>query len=197
MRLSNIFIGLFIILMIRNLLLPDGLTLERQRALFVFKIYRGEGISRKTIRVLENLKKVDKSGPPNSLVQITFAGITVRTTVQRNTQNPVWNEQITIAELFPPLCQRVKIQLMTKTATRCGRLDAVKYLSLHSIANDQEKGFLPTFGPAFIHFYKKDFFGDVYVGKVLIALHTQLQHEYLTKPKSFIRKSILPINEVI
>jgi len=34
-----------------------------------------------------------------------------RTSVKKNTYSPVWNEQIVFTEMFPPLCQRIKIQL--------------------------------------------------------------------------------------
>ena len=34
-----------------------------------------------------------------------------RTSVKRNSYKPIWNEQIVFTEMFPPLCQRIKIQL--------------------------------------------------------------------------------------
>jgi Ca2+-dependent lipid-binding protein len=34
-----------------------------------------------------------------------------RTSVKKNSYSPVWNEQIVFTEMFPPLCQRIKIQL--------------------------------------------------------------------------------------
>ena len=39
-----------------------------------------------------------------------------RTTVKRNSYSPVWNEQIVFTEMFPPLCQRIKIQLRESDA---------------------------------------------------------------------------------
>lgn len=98
---------------------------------------------------------------------------------------------LTIAELFPPLCQRVKVTLKITNSS----LRGVKYLSLHSIANDQVDGFLPTFGPTYIHFYSNDKFGQVYMGKVLMSLHTQLQNVNI-HGKSGLCKPIMPINEV-
>lgn len=99
---------------------------------------------------------------------------------------------LTIAELFPPLCQRVKIRLNILSCP----VNLVKYLSLHSIANDQEHGFLPTFGPTFVHFYSRDKVGEMYVGKVLMSLHTQLQHDYMSDQKRSSKKSLLTLNEV-
>ena len=41
-------------------------------------------------------------------MSVKFQG---RTSVKKNSYNPVWNEQIVFTEMFPPLCQRIKIQL--------------------------------------------------------------------------------------
>ncbi|XP_071050748.1 otoferlin-like [Onthophagus taurus] len=59
-----------------NLLLPDGLTLQRQRAIFIFKIYRGEDILKKKT-ILDNCRNKTKVGMPSTLIEISFAGITV------------------------------------------------------------------------------------------------------------------------
>jgi Ca2+-dependent lipid-binding protein len=39
-----------------------------------------------------------------------------RTSVKKNSYSPVWNEQIVFTEMFPPLCQRIKIQLRENDA---------------------------------------------------------------------------------
>ena len=39
-----------------------------------------------------------------------------RTGVKRNSYSPAWNEQIVFTEMFPPLCQRIKIQLRESDA---------------------------------------------------------------------------------
>ncbi|KAK9679677.1 C2 domain [Popillia japonica] len=173
-----------------NLLLPEGITLERQKALFVFKVYKGDDILKYKSTMIDLLKKSRRTKElPCSLLEVTFAGITVSTTIQKYTSTPVWNEILTIAELFPPLCQRIKVVLKISNSS----LRTVKYINLHSIANDQEDGFLPTFGPTYVNFYNTDKFGSVFVGRVLMALHTQLQH--YGRLKSVIRKPLMPINE--
>ncbi|KAI4471231.1 fer-1-like [Holotrichia oblita] len=173
-----------------NLLLPEGITLERQKALFIFKVYKGEEILKFKSTMIDILKKSRHSKElPCTLIEITFAGITVSTTIQKHTSKPVWNEMLTIAELFPPLCQRIKVVLKVTNSS----LRAVKYINLHSIANDQEDGFLPTFGPTYVNFYTSDKFGSVFVGRVLMALHTQMQHD--ARLKSIIRKPLMPLNE--
>ena len=62
-----------------------------------------------------------------------------RTSVKKNSYTPVWNEQIVFTEMFPPLCQRIKIQLKESDAVG----DAVigtHFLDLSSISNDGDKG---------------------------------------------------------
>lgn len=100
---------------------------------------------------------------------------------------------LTIAELFPPLCQRVKVVLKITNS----KLRSVKYINLHSIANDQEQGFLPTFGPTYVYFYSDDKFGNVFAGKILMSLQTQLQHVQGASLKSILRRRLMPLNEVM
>lgn len=54
--------------------------------------------------------------------------------------------------MFPPLCQRIKIQLCDNDPVHATVI-GTHFVDLKKISNDGEKGFLPTFGPAFIHFY--------------------------------------------
>lgn len=75
-----------------------------------------------------------------------------KTTVKRNSYAPVWNEQIVFTEMFPPLCQRIKIQLRDNDPVHATVI-GTHFVDLKQMSNDGEKGFLPTFGPAFIHMY--------------------------------------------
>lgn len=54
--------------------------------------------------------------------------------------------------MFPPLCQRIKIQLCDNDPVHATVI-GTHFVDLKQISNDGEKGFLPTFGPAFVHFY--------------------------------------------
>ena len=67
-----------------------------------------------------------------------------RTAVKKNSYNPVWNEQIVFTEMFPPLCQRIKIQLR-ESATVGDAVVGTHYLDLSSISNDGDKGKLLFF----------------------------------------------------
>jgi Ca2+-dependent lipid-binding protein len=48
-----------------------------------------------------------------------------RTSVKKNSYSPVWNEQIVFTEMFPPLCQRIKIQLRENDAVSLRSEDVV------------------------------------------------------------------------
>lgn len=70
-------IGIFFF---RNLLLPDGVPTDRQRAHFIVKIYRADGLPKMNSSLMANVKKAF-TGELNDLVdpfvQVSFAGLTV------------------------------------------------------------------------------------------------------------------------
>ncbi|XP_065364288.1 otoferlin-like [Calliphora vicina] len=138
-----------------NLLLPDGVPIERQRAKFIVKIYRADGLPRMNSSLMANVKKAltgESKDLVSPYVQVSFAGLTGKTTVKKNAYAPVWNEQLVFTEMFPPLCQRIKIQLRDADPMKPSII-GTHYIDLKQTSNDGEKGFLPTFGPSFIHLY--------------------------------------------
>lgn len=64
----------------RNILLPDGVPIDRQRARFIVKIYRADGLPKMNSSIMANVKKAF-TGEVNDLVdpyvQVSFAGLTV------------------------------------------------------------------------------------------------------------------------
>lgn len=110
--------------------------------------------------------------------------------VQTATASPVWNESLIFTQLFPPLCQRIKFQIRY-TQCACKTVHGIRYVNLRSISNDREQGFLPTFGPTYLHFYLKN--GEGYAGKVLLSLDTILYDESLGIPKSVAVQTVTPI----
>lgn len=58
-----------------NLLLPEGVTTERQRTKYVFKVYRGENII-KTKNAVANKANIEKDAP-SSYIEINFVGLRV------------------------------------------------------------------------------------------------------------------------
>lgn len=65
----------------RNLLLPDGVPAERQRAKYIIRVYRADGLPRMNSSIMANLKHAF-GGQTRDLVdpyvQVSFAGLTVR-----------------------------------------------------------------------------------------------------------------------
>lgn len=62
-------------------MLPDGVPIDRQRARFIIKIYRADGLPKMNSSIMANVKKAF-TGELNDLVdpyvQVSFAGLTVR-----------------------------------------------------------------------------------------------------------------------
>ncbi|XP_023341787.1 otoferlin, partial [Eurytemora carolleeae] len=196
-----------------NLLLPVGVRSERQRAKFIIRIYRADGLPRMNSSLVANLKHAF-GAPPRDLVdpyvQVSFAGLSGRTSVKKNTYSPVWNEQIVFTEMFPPLCQRIKIQLR-ESDTVGDTVIATHFIDLSTISNDKDKGFLPTFGPGFINLYgsTRDYSlidenstlndgigeGVAYRGRLLIAIKTEISDSIDTAPSEVEVEPTHTINE--
>ncbi|XP_038616613.1 fer-1-like protein 6 [Tachyglossus aculeatus] len=141
----------------KNLLIPKGFPSERPWARFYVRIYRAEGLPKMNSSIMANVTKAfvgDGKDLVDPFVEVMFAGQTGRTTVQKNCADPIWHEQIIFKEMFPPLCRRVKIQVWDEGSVNDVAL-AAHFVDLRKISNEQDgdKGFLPTFGPAWINLY--------------------------------------------
>ncbi|KAK7913699.1 hypothetical protein WMY93_013910 [Mugilogobius chulae] len=141
----------------KNLLLPEGYPSERPWASFFVKVYKAEGLPRNSSSIMANVTKAligDNTTLIDPYVEVRFFRQVGRTSTQRSSANPVWNEQIVFTEMFPPLCQRIKIQVRDE-----GNMGDVvigtHYFDLRQISNEQDgdRGFLPTFGPAWVNLY--------------------------------------------
>ncbi|XP_035263929.1 fer-1-like protein 6 isoform X2 [Anguilla anguilla] len=140
-----------------NLLLPAGFPSERPWARFYVKVFRAEGLPRNNSSIMANVTKAfigDNKDLIDPYVVVSFFSQMGRTSTQKGTADPVWNEQIVFKEMFPPLCQRVKIQLWDEGSMNDVAI-GTHFIDLRKIANEQDgdKGFLPTFGPAWINLY--------------------------------------------
>lgn len=111
--------------------------------------------------------------------------------MQKSTLNPEWYESITFTELFPPLCQMIKFTIKYVECLQKS-VQAEKNINLRHISNDNEHGFLPTFGPTFLYFYQN----NIYAGKLLASLDTVLYDETLGIPRNIVIQPIPPVNEV-
>ncbi|XP_054984301.1 fer-1-like protein 6 [Sorex araneus] len=141
----------------KNLLIPQGFPSERPWARFYVRLYRAEGLPKMNSSIMANVTKAfvgDSKDLVDPFVEVSFAGQTGKTTVQKNCADPVWHEQVVFKEMFPPLCRRVKIQVWDEGSVNDVAL-ATHFIDLKKISNEQDgdKGFLPTFGPAWINLY--------------------------------------------
>ncbi|XP_074845153.1 otoferlin isoform X2 [Carettochelys insculpta] len=138
-----------------NLLLPDGVPPERQWARFYIKIYRAEGLPRMNTSLMANVKKAligENKDLVDPYVQVLFAGQKGKTSVQKSSYEPLWNEQIVCTEMFPPLCKRLKVQIRDSDKVNDMAI-GTHFIDLRKISNEGDKGFLPTFGPAWVNMY--------------------------------------------
>ncbi|XP_012578359.1 PREDICTED: fer-1-like protein 6 [Condylura cristata] len=141
----------------KNLLIPQGFPSERPWARFYVRLYKAEGLPKMNSSLMANVTKAfvgDSKDLVDPFVKVSFAGQMGRTTVQKNCADPVWHEQVIFKEMFPPLCRRVKIQVWDEGSVNDITL-ATHFIDLKKISNEQDgdKGFLPTFGPAWINLY--------------------------------------------
>lgn len=119
----------------------------------------------------------------------------VRTSTVKNNSFPVFNEQLRIIDLFPSLSQRIKVEICYGDRMR-KHVQSTRYINLKSISNDKEDGFLPTFGPIFLHLYSKNGFEE-HAGTILMAMRTEVEElMLLNNPESSIVQTTLPLDEV-
>ncbi|XP_059972637.1 otoferlin isoform X1 [Mesoplodon densirostris] len=138
-----------------NLLLPDGVPAERQWARFYVKIYRAEGLPRMNTSLMANMKKAfigENKDLVDPYVQVFFAGQKGKTSVQKSSYEPLWNEQVVFTDLFPPLCKRMKVQIRDSDKVNDVAI-GTHFIDLRKISNDGDKGFLPTLGPTWVNMY--------------------------------------------
>lgn len=189
---------------------------ERQRARFTFDIYRCEHLQSKSIHLhnIQGGQKPPSELKPSTHVVVTFAGSVVSlwlifsnilwyfpwkvgTTVRKATPDPVYNERLTITDLFPPLCQRVKVELCFTGIKKT--VHALHHLNLKHISNDAVEGFLPTFGPAYLYLYSKQNL-EGYLGTLLMSVKTDFLDDSVSTSagqKVSVQHSLTPLSEVL
>lgn len=68
----------------RNLLLPDGVPADRQRAKFCINVYKAEGLPKMNTGIMANVKRAftgESKDLVDPYVNVSFAGHQVRTSV--------------------------------------------------------------------------------------------------------------------
>uniref|UniRef100_A0A3Q1JTB7 C2 domain-containing protein n=1 Tax=Anabas testudineus TaxID=64144 RepID=A0A3Q1JTB7_ANATE len=179
-----------VFIIFRNLLLPRGMAPERPWARFRLRIYRAEGLPTMDAGLMAKMSKVtDRTVFIDPYVQVTFAGQQGETSVASATSSPIWNEEISFIEQFPPLAQRIRVQVLDDAKMGDIAL-ATHFLDLQQISDPTRKGFNPTFGPSWVNLYgspQNSTLGDVhqalnqglgegifYRGRILLALSVEV-----------------------
>lgn len=62
-----------------------------------------------------------------------------KTSVQKSSYEPLWNEQVVFTDLFPPLCKRVKVQIRDSDKVNDVAI-GTHFIDLRKISNDGDKG---------------------------------------------------------
>ncbi|XP_033995078.1 fer-1-like protein 4 isoform X1 [Trematomus bernacchii] len=174
----------------KNLLLPRGMASERPWARFRVRIYRAEGLPTMEAGLMAKMSKAtDRTVFIDPYVQVTFAGQQGETSVASATSSPVWNEEISFIEQFPPLAQRIRVQVLDDAKMGDIAL-ATHFLDLQQISDPTRNGFNPTFGPCWVNLYgspQNSTLGDIhqalnqgwgdgifYRGRILLALSVEV-----------------------
>ncbi|MEQ2194405.1 hypothetical protein XENOCAPTIV_028903 [Xenoophorus captivus] len=173
----------------KHLLLPRGMPFERPWARFRVKIYRADGLPTMEAGLMAKMSVTDRAVFIDPYAQVIFAGQQGETSVASATSYPVWNEEISFIEQFPPLAQRIKIQLLDDAKMGDIAL-ATHFLDLQQISDPTRNGFNPTFGPCWVNLYgspQNSTLGDIhqalneglgegilYRGRILLALSMDL-----------------------
>ncbi|XP_061731426.1 fer-1-like protein 4 isoform X1 [Nerophis ophidion] len=174
----------------KNLMLPRGIPSERPWARFRVRIYKAEGLPTMDSGLMAKMSKVtDRTVFIDPYVQVTFSGQQGETSVSSATSCPVWNEEISFIEQFPPLAQRIRVQILDDAKTGDIAL-ATHFLDLKQISDPTRNGFNPTFGPCWVNLYgspRNSTLGDVhqalnqglgegifYRGRILLALSVEV-----------------------
>ncbi|NXV70851.1 FR1L4 protein, partial [Atlantisia rogersi] len=138
----------------RNLLLPKKVPAERPWARVCIKLYRAEGLPSLSEGIMGGFSKIigEKKVFIDPYVQVSFCGQLGETSVETNTTEPEWNEQISFIEMFPPLARKIKVQVLDDANVGDVAI-ATHYIDLQQISDPGRNGFNPTFGPAWVNLY--------------------------------------------
>ncbi|NXT58437.1 FR1L4 protein, partial [Pluvianellus socialis] len=138
----------------RNLLLPKRVPAERPWARMCIKLYCAEGLPSMSMGIMGGFSKIigEKKVFIDPYVQVSFCGQQGETSVETNTTEPEWNEQISFIEMFPPLARKIKVQVLDDANVGDVAI-ATHYIDLQQISDPGRNGFNPTFGPAWVNLY--------------------------------------------
>ncbi|KAH9363612.1 hypothetical protein HPB48_004133 [Haemaphysalis longicornis] len=206
-----------------NLLLPDGVPAERQHARFIVRIYRADGLPRVNSGLVANVKRAF-SGETRELIDpYVQASPPKRSYCNRARFTGANNSE---EDLLLPRLERTAgfygdvPAALSAHQSPVEDNDAVNdtvvgthFIEMSKIANEGDKGFLPTFGPSFVYLYgstrENSLFeehaplndglgeGVMYRGRLLIAVRTEIFDALDITQSSVDLEPTSPVNEVL
>ncbi|XP_050361233.1 otoferlin-like [Nymphalis io] len=168
---------------------------DHQSANYVITVYGAFGLQ--NCDYCQTNKRYGK--PPSTFVRVSFCGQVVKTAIHPLNNNPMYCEQISIAEMFPSKSQIITFDIYSYE--NCfNRFVGRTHLYLGDISHDGENGFLPTFGPSLLHIYTNsnpstsgaNIDGPFYRGALLVACNV-IVPSYQQNLKSVIVEPVAPI----
>ncbi|UJR29942.1 hypothetical protein I4U23_017489 [Adineta vaga] len=139
-----------------NLLKPAGLILRP--ATFILKVYKAEDLPRMDSAFLNGVKKIfysteDVKELIDPYVKFSFAGQQVSSKIVYTCSHPEFNQELRLGLKFPSMCDKITLTIMDWDRLQFDDVTGTTLLDIHTICDDRENGFLPTFGPCWINFY--------------------------------------------
>lgn len=142
-----------------NLLRPLGVDPESVD--LIIKLYEGADFPQSDVSFATGLKRIDKLTRQDRdlcdpYARISFSGRSITSTVCKNTYDPEWNEKLHLPVMLPSMCDRLKLQIYDSDlgfVLNEDDLIGTHLLSMSAISRSGERGFPPTFGPAYVNIY--------------------------------------------
>uniref|UniRef100_A0A8C3Y454 C2 domain-containing protein n=1 Tax=Catharus ustulatus TaxID=91951 RepID=A0A8C3Y454_CATUS len=165
----------------RNLLLPKRVPAERPWARVCIKLYRAEGLPSMGAGIMGGISKIigERKIFIDPYVQVSFCGQQGETSVETNTTEPEWNEQISFIEMFPPLSRKIKVQVLDDANVGDVAI-ATHYIDLQEISDpDRNVSLQQHPGNSALRDVHKDLNegmgeGIFYRGRILMAITVEI-----------------------
>lgn len=85
------------------------------------------------------IQTVSNAAGPFHDVHYVYVCTQGKTSVQKGTYEPIWNEQLVFTDMFPPLCKRLKVQIRDSDKVNDVAI-GTHFIDLRKISNDGDKG---------------------------------------------------------
>nr|XP_042908212.1 otoferlin-like [Parasteatoda tepidariorum] len=145
--------------------------------LFV-KIYKADGLLKRDECLWAQVRRrfLDPEEVVDPYVEVTFNGLKGSTSKRKKTTSPAWKEQIVFSMDFPFPLDDLIVHVRDDEIVG-DRVIGSMTIPLDKISNPRDNGFLPTFGPCYVHLHDltaKEDLGAHYRGRLLMAINSEI-----------------------